>query len=908
MPTMTLEPERAQNGTAERALDGPEQPEANSYKITDAIPAIAWCARPDGSTEFLNRRWQDYTGLPPEEGVGWKWKAAIHPSDLGKLMAEWETLLANGEPGECEARLRRSDGVYRWFLFRVEPLRDENRRVVRWYGTGTDIEDRKRGDSLRTIEKHTFEMIADGASLNDILNELCRSIDVQTSAAFSTVLLMDAEGKQLWHAAGPLVPRTWLPAISPRPIGPHEGCCGAAAYFKRRVIVADVSTDPVWPDDYRDFAIQNGIRAAWSEPILTKDGQVLGTFALYSPEPRMPTNAEIELIEGAGRIALVAIGRQRSQEALRKSEAELRRITDLIPQAIIVLNPDGRAIYANRVALEYTGLSLDEMRAADFRERIFHPADIQRLREERGKALLSNVPFENEQRARGKDGNYRWFLIRYNPFLDESGKVIRWYATGTDIEDRKRAEEKLRHEGRELRQLIDSLPQHVLVLDANGFLVQANQVMLDYGGRTLEEMRGAGTSERIKRDLHPDDLQRVRAERDRGLSMGAPVEMEKRLLGKDGRYRWFLFRYNPLRAVDGQIERWFATATDIEDRKQAEDRIRNETVALREEIVRSSMFEEIVGSSDKLRKVLDQVARVAPTDSTVLIQGETGTGKELIARAIHNRSKRANRAFIRVNCAAIPTSLIASELFGHEKGSFTGALQRRAGRFESAEGGTIFLDEIGELLPETQVALLRVLQEREFERVGGNRSIPVDVRVLAATNRDLSAAVAKGMFRKDLFYRLNVFPIQLPPLRDRVDDIPLLMEYLVARYGEKAGKRIRRLSKDTLNLFQSYDWPGNVRELQNVIERAVILCDEETFFVDPSWLTPAAAPRSAGASVPLVADLAEREKAMIENALREAQGLVSGPTGAAAKLGVARQTLESKIRKLGINRHQFKSS
>src|SRR5262249_14296433 len=344
----------------------------------------------------------------------------------------------------------------------------------------------------------------------------------------------------------------------------------------------------------------------------------------------------------------------------------------------------------------------------------------------------------------------------------------------------------------------------------------------------------------------------------------------------------------------------------IEDRKQAEERTRNETVALREEIVRSSMFEEIIGSSDKLRKVLEQVARVAPTDSTVLILGETGTGKELIARAIHNRSKRANRAFIRVNCAAIPTSLIASELFGHEKGSFTGALQRRAGRFESADGGTIFLDEIAELPPETQVALLRVLQEREFERVGGNRSIPVDVRVLTATNRDLNAVVAEGMFRLDLFYRLNVFPIQWPPLRDRVDDIPLLVQYMVARYGEKAGKRIRRISKDTLKLFQNYDWPGNIRELQNVIERAVILCDEETFFVDPTWLTPAA-PRSAGASVPLVTDLAEREKAMIENALREAQGLVSGPTGAAAKLGVPRQTLESKIKKLGIKRHQFKS-
>src|SRR5437868_1587745 len=230
----------------------------------------------------------------------------------------------------------------------------------------------------------------------------------------------------------------------------------------------------------------------------------------------------------------------------------------------------------------------------------------------------------------------------------------------------------------------------------------------------------------------------------------------------------------------------------------------------------SSMLEEIVGSSESLHKVLAQVSRVAPTDSTVLIQGETGTGKELIARAIHNRSKRSNRAFIRVNCATISPSLIASELFGHEKGSFTGALQRRLGRFESADGGTIFLDEVGEVPPETQVALLRVLQEREFERVGGNQTVRVDVRVLAATNRDLGASVADGTFRRDLFYRLNVFPIQLPVLRDRMDDIPLLVEYLVDRYAKKAGKKIRNVSKDTLSLFRSYDWPGNIRELQNV--------------------------------------------------------------------------------------------
>jgi len=473
--------------------------------------------------------------------------------------------------------------------------------------------------------------------------------------------------------------------------------------------------------------------------------------------------------------------------------------------------------------------------------------------------------------------------------------------------EQKRAEERLRQDERELRQLIDFLPQHVLVLDTEGILLQANQMLLDYFGHTLEEMQGPGTDERHKRDLHPDDLERARSERRSGLASGVPFEIEKRMRGKDGRYRWFLFRYNPLLDQQGRVARWFATATDIEDRKQTEQRVRNENFALREQIDRDSMFEEIVGSSEALRRVLTQVSKVAPTDSTVLILGETGTGKELIARAIHNRSKRSTRAFIRVNCAAIPASLIASELFGHEKGSFTGALQRRLGRFESADGGTLFLDEVGELPLETQVALLRVLQEREFERLGGSQTVSVDVRVLAATNRDLSATVTEGKFRQDLFYRLNVFPIRVPALRERVDDIPLLVEYLIERYSQKAGKKIRNISKDTLNLFQAYDWPGNIRELQNVIERAVILSEGDTFSVDETWLTRLA-PKSAVASVPLVANLAGREKEMIENALREAAGYISGATGAAVKLGIPRQTLESKIRKLGINRQSFKTS
>jgi formate hydrogenlyase transcriptional activator len=370
--------------------------------------------------------------------------------------------------------------------------------------------------------------------------------------------------------------------------------------------------------------------------------------------------------------------------------------------------------------------------------------------------------------------------------------------------------------------------------------------------------------------------------------------------GADGSHRWFLRRFNPLRDEHGQIMRWYAAATDIDDRRRTEERLRNENLALREEIDRSSMFEEIVGSSKPMREVLKRVEKVAPSDSTVLILGETGTGKELIARALHRRSKRASRAFVRVNCAAIPQSLIASELFGHEKGVFTGALQRRVGRFEAADGGTLFLDEIGDLPTETQIALLRVLQEKEFERVGSNHPISVDVRLIAATNRDLSAAVAAGTFRQDLLYRLNVVPIAVLPLRERVEDIPMLVEYFVGRYASAAGKNIRHIGKDTLEVLRAYHWPGNIRELQNVVERAVILNEADTLVVDESWLKRESANSSPQEGLSALAD---REVEMIETALAESHGRISGPSGAAAKLGIPRQTLESKIRRLGIDKY-----
>src|SRR5205809_1101302 len=766
----------------------------------------------------------------------------------------------------------------------------------------------KQVESLLAAERRTLEMIAGGASLTDVLEDLCDTIDDQAPEIISSILLMDPHGERLWPAAGRRVPEGWVRTITPLPIGPGMGSCGTAAFLKKPVSVSDMASDPAGSDittpDYTEIALSYGLRAAWSQPLISKDNELLGTFAIYYREPRQPSESDLKLIEGAANIAVIAIKGERSQTALKnafeeikQSEARLRKIIDTIPTLAWCGLPDASKEFFNKRWHDYTGLSPEEASGWEWKVTI-HPDDLEKLMDRSFKFIASEEPGEVEARMRRFDGEYRWFLFRAEPLRDEHGNVVNWYGTNTDIEDRKRAEEKLRQDEMELRQITDAITQTILVLAPDGTGLYANQSMLDFSGLTMREVMAADFRTRL---FHPEDVERLRDERRQAISRGVPFENEQRARRRDGQYRWFLIHYKPLRNEQGQIIRWYATGTDIEDRKQAEEQIRSENLALREEIDHASMFEEIVGSSEALHTVLRQVARVAPMDSTVLILGETGVGKELIARAIHKRSNRATRAFIRVNCAAIPPSLIASELFGHEKGAFTGALQRRLGRFEAADGGTIFLDEIGDLPAETQIALLRVLQEREIERVGSSHPIAVDVRVLAATNRDLETAVQSGAFRQDLYYRLNVFPIEIPPLRERVDDIPVLVEYLIERYAKQAGKSIRNIKKQTVELFQAYDWPGNVRELQNVIERAVVLCDGETFAIDQSWLQGKPSRPSARMPRP-VTTLAEGEKELIEAALAASSGRISGPLGAAAKLGIPRQTLESKMKGLHIDR------
>jgi formate hydrogenlyase transcriptional activator len=533
-----------------------------------------------------------------------------------------------------------------------------------------------------------------------------------------------------------------------------------------------------------------------------------------------------------------------------------------------------------------------------------HPDDYERALATFSQGIQSGVGFTFEARfRRASDGAYRWHLNRGVPLRDSRGNLVEFVGTCTDIEDLKQAEQAERESAKSIGLIVAGIAGLVAIMSREGEVEFVNNQTVEYFGKTLDELKGWAMSNAV----HPDDLPQVAAAWRHSVEAGDPYDVDHRLRRADGVYRWFHARGLSLRDDNGSIVRWYILLTDIDDRVRAEEKLRSENVALREEIDKASMFEQIVGTSPPLRKALTRISKVAPTDSTVLITGETGTGKELVARAIHRRSRRCARAFVSVNCASIPRDLIASELFGHEKGAFTGATQRRIGRFELAEGGTIFLDEVGELPPETQIALLRVLQEREFERVGATGSIRSDVRVIAATNRDLEAAIAAGTFRSDLFYRLNVFPIEMPSLRDRKEDIPLLVEYFIDRFARQAGKSFRALNKRSLDLLQSYPWPGNIRELQNVIERSVIVCESENFSVDESWLSGQPAVTVASSGLQPLRKRPSEEKEIIEAALKDSGGRVYGPSGAAAKLGIPRSTLEHKIRSLKINKNRFKN-
>jgi PAS domain S-box-containing protein len=859
--------------------------------VVNTVPAHVWRTSPEGQVDFVNDRWLQFTGLALEEAFGWKWEAVVHSDDRTRVDADWHTALKNGRAMESEARVRRADGEYCWWFMRNVPLRDETGKLVRWYGTAIDIEDRKRAEqALRKSEERwrsVFENSAIGVALTDLNGRF-----LATNHVYQTIV-------------------------------------GYTDEELRALCFLDVTHE-----DYREAnwalvtELLEGTREQFQieKKYLRKDGSSIWV------------SNNVSLVLGTARVPqfIMALAeditqRKRAEEALQRSEgylAEAQKLTHtgswavLVPQMENAQGEAGQGLdvlprfgwnasYWSKEMYRIFGFDPDPT-PPSYTEvvRRLHPEDARYYTPVVEEAIRDRTDFETDYRLLLPNGAAKYIHVVGHPVVNASGDVIELVGTAMDVTEQHEARaalqtafEQIRAEQTELRRMTDAIASFIYVLRPDGTALYANQTVLDYIGLTLEDVQRDDHRARV---FHPEDVERLREERHEALARGKPFELEQRALGKDGKYRWFLVRYNPLRDDQGHIIRWYATGTDIEDLKQTEERLRDENVALQEEIDKASMFEEIVGNSSALQTVLSRLSKVAPTDSTVLVTGETGTGKELVARAIHRCSQRSSRVFVSVNCAAIPRDLIASELFGHEKGAFTGATQQRLGRFELANGGTIFLDEVGELPAETQIALLRVLQEHEFERVGGTRSIQTDARVIAATNRDLEAAIAEGTFRSDLFYRLHVFPIEIPPLRERREDIHLLVEYFIDRYARKTGKKIRDIERSTLELLRSYAWPGNIRELQNVIERSLIVCETQTFSVDESWLYRQPLPGKPKRAIGLSENLVVQEKEMIEAALRDSGGRVSGPAGAAARLGMPGSTLESKIRSLKINKNRFK--
>jgi formate hydrogenlyase transcriptional activator len=838
--------------------------------LVGSIPALIHTGRPDGYLDYFNKRWLEYLGVTLEELVGWNWTAFVHPDDVDGMLTRWRVCLATGEIFEYETRIRRANGDYRWMFHRKVPLRDTNGNIVKWYGSSLDIEDRKTAEvALRNSEAY-----------------LAEAQRLSHTGSFGWKL---SSGEILWSD------ETF------------------------RIFQCDPKTKPtvdfilsrVHREDHGlaqqqiDRALRHGEGFDFEHRLQLPDGSV--RHVRVTAHPSRDTAGNLEFVGAVTDVSQ----RRHAEGVIQERERELQENTAKLEEAQRVAHVgywewDLRTDHVTWSDETYRiyGLHPQErpLELATIRESI-HPEDREFVFRKAAEAVQGQVRVDAEHRIVRPNGEVRVVHSQGDLKRDSAGIPWQMFGTVQDITDRKRAEDKIREQEAGLRQILDLAPQHIAVYGPNREPLYANRVFLDYCGLTLEKWR----QRRLDRGgvAHPDEWEGVNRQFDRALASGSAFELEMRMRKSDGSFRWFLTRYNPLHDEHGQIMRWHVAATDIEDRKQAEDRLRSENVALREEIDKASMFDEIVGTSPALKAVLSRISKVAQSDSTVLITGETGTGKELVARAIHRISDRASRAFVSVNCAAIPRDLIASELFGHEKGAFTGATQQRLGRFELANGGTLFLDEVGELPSETQIALLRVLQEHEFERVGGTRRIRADVRVIAATNRDLQAAIISGSFRSDLFYRLNVFPIEIPSLRERREDIPMLVEYFIDRYARKASKQIKRINKKTLELLQSYAWPGNIRELQNVIERSMILCETEIFSIDKNWLPPLTL--ESKQQVGLRRRFLLQEKDMIENALKDTGGRVAGPTGAAVKLGMPRSTMESKIRSLKINKNRYKS-
>ena len=851
------------------------------------VPGIVWETRIDPvshhhTTTFVSEQAEKMLGYTTEE-----WSSTpnfyichVHDEDRERVVRESKEILSGVEQGILSFRWIAKDGSTVWVRAQLAAIVDENGKIIGSRGVTIDMTDQQLAENarLQTIENNRTILEALGRNEAQLSSIIDSAMDgIITIDEKQNVVLFNAAAERLFLCSSKEARGGSIDRFIPE-------------RFRK-----------VHEEHIRRFDEEHGAPQLMGVP-----GELYG---LTSTGEEFPIEASISRNELGGQKFYTVILRDVSMakqavDRLRASEERFAKAFRANPQPMSLTTlSTGLYIDVNESFLAMSGYTRQEVIGHTSLElRIWKTPNaraefIQQLNQQ---GSLVNY----ETTFRTKDGSFRVLLSSAEKLKIGSEACL--LVASSDITERVAARTALQESEERFRNLADTAPVMIWIVDEDKQCTYVNKRVLDFTGRSMEEELGEGWT----RHIHPEDYDAVLETFVTKLDQRETFEVEYRLRRSDGEYRWVYASGVPRFSPDGTYLGYIGTAIDITERKESEvalqtaheelhqlkNQLEAENIYLQQELQLDEKFGEIVGQSDAIKYVLFKINQVAPTDSTVLITGETGTGKELAARAIHGASSRKDRPLIKVNCGALSPTLIESELFGHEKGAFTGAFGRKQGRFELANGGTIFLDEIGELPPELQVKLLRVIQENEFERLGGSKTIKVDVRIIAATNRNLKLEVEQGTFREDLWYRLNVYPITMPPLRQRKDDIPLLIEHFVSTYAKKAGKTISSVSPRVMQSLQAHSWPGNVRELANVIERAVIHTQASVLQVVDQF--------EEVADQPPTQTLEEVEREYIIQTLENTGWRIEGPYGAAKILGMNPSTLRTRMLKLGIQRRR----
>ncbi len=833
-------------------------------KILDSFPGFVWSGNSEGSIHYINKKGLEFTGYSLEEvrRLNFLTSGFIHPDDTQRVKNERGNIIASGKPGEFQTRLRRHDGEYFWFLNFLSPFLDKNGKVIEWWGLNINIDERKKTEDEL---KRSKGLLAEAQKLS-------------RTGSFS----IDLSTKEL--------------RVS-------DEIFSIIGYEEGTKPELEESFERVHPDERQKVketfrnCMAEGKRFDHENRMVMSDGSI--KYIHVVADTIKFNSGSSEFVGAVSDITQMKL----AEEELRSSKARFEGILEIAEDAIISTDSHHRIILFNQGAekifrytqAEIVGNPLELLLPKRFRN--IHRSHIEEFAQ--SPELTRTVEHRRGVIGLRKDGSEFPAEASISKLNLNDEQVFTVFLR--DITLRIKAEQEVRQKEKEFRQIVETVPCLIIIMTPMGEFLYANSNLLNYTGHKQEDVILENFREQI---FHPADFEHMKLKREQVLREAKPFETETRILGKDGKYRWFLIRFSPLKDENAVIIQWCATAIDIDDRKQREEKIHNENIVLREEIGKDSN-KEIVGTSKEIQNIYHLITLVASTNSSVLILGETGTGKELVARAIHNASNRRNKIMIKVNCAALPANLIESELFGHEKGSFTGAIERRIGKFELADNSTLFLDEIGEMPIDLQVKLLRAIQEKEIERIGGKESIKVNVRIIAASNRNLQNEVKEGKFRSDLYYRLNVFPILIPSLRERKDDIPILSNHFLAKSAKNIGKKINSISAEVMEELISYNWPGNVRELEHLIERSVILNND---IIKEIHLPQIERNELNVNKRNAVKTIHENERDHILSVLKRCNGKKGGTDGAAALLGIPVSTLNSKIKKLGITKENIYSN